>query len=153
MYHLIVLHISIHITSPSLLSSSSNISFLLPDDDVFLADEKEREEFVFNSSGQMWVGSHDNNSPIPWEYDQVSCYQQAETKHTHRLVMQQTTILLYVCLWKWRQSKMVVWPCKTSGRSVGSPLLCCSYSMVHPYNPCSLPHLPFSLPHTVSMPH
>ena len=80
MYHLIVLHISIHITSPSLLSSLSNISFLLPDDDVFLADEKEREEFVFNSSGQMWVGSHDNNSPIPWEYDQVSCYQLSKLK-------------------------------------------------------------------------
>lgn len=44
------------------------------DDDVFIADEKEREEFVFNSSGQMWVGSHDNNSPIPWEYDQFASY-------------------------------------------------------------------------------
>ena len=64
----------------SFISSIISSSFPTPDDDVFIADEMEREEFVINSSGQMWVGSHDNNSPTPWEYDQVSSYRLSKRK-------------------------------------------------------------------------
>ena len=60
--------------SPLGLGLINTSSYSTPDDNTVTADETERVEFDVNSSGQMWVGSHDSNSPIPWEYDRVSSY-------------------------------------------------------------------------------
>lgn len=40
------------------------------EDSVYLADQKERQEYVLNDVGTIWKGSHSNKQAIPWVYGQ-----------------------------------------------------------------------------------
>lgn len=42
------------------------------DDAVYISNEDEREEYVLNDHGRIWVGSERNFSGIPWNFGQVS---------------------------------------------------------------------------------
>nr|WVH01982.1 protein-glutamine gamma-glutamyltransferase K-like isoform X1 [Halisarca dujardinii] len=44
------------------------------DDDVFMSDASERDEYVMNCSGTMWMGLHDSVCAKPWEYNQFEPY-------------------------------------------------------------------------------
>lgn len=39
-------------------------------DDVYLADEEQRREYVVEDDGAIWVGSSDSNHPRPWGFGQ-----------------------------------------------------------------------------------
>eukprot|EP01111_Echinosteliopsis_oligospora_P005318 TRINITY_DN1859_c0_g1_i4.p1 TRINITY_DN1859_c0_g1~~TRINITY_DN1859_c0_g1_i4.p1 ORF type:complete len:425 (-),score=132.80 TRINITY_DN1859_c0_g1_i4:93-1367(-) len=41
-------------------------------DDVFLDDEKHRQEYVLGEDGYIWVGSYHNFSPRPWSFSQFN---------------------------------------------------------------------------------
>jgi transglutaminase 1 len=40
------------------------------DDEVYMADDGEREEYVMNESGFIWGGAHDSSFARPWNYAQ-----------------------------------------------------------------------------------
>ena len=41
-----------------------------PEDSVYLEDEAHRNEYVMNDTGAIWVGTHRDNEPIPWNFGQ-----------------------------------------------------------------------------------
>eukprot|EP01120_Amphizonella_sp_Union-15-10_P008073 TRINITY_DN2829_c0_g1_i1.p1 TRINITY_DN2829_c0_g1~~TRINITY_DN2829_c0_g1_i1.p1 ORF type:complete len:841 (+),score=212.43 TRINITY_DN2829_c0_g1_i1:2-2524(+) len=43
-----------------------------PDDLVYLEDPAWRNEYILNDQGMLWVGSTNNNSPIPWNFGQFN---------------------------------------------------------------------------------
>lgn len=45
---------------------------LLPDDDVYMANEKERREYVLNDSGIIFQGKEKYIQQEAWNYGQVS---------------------------------------------------------------------------------
>ena len=41
-----------------------------PEDSVFLEDEAQRQEYVLNDTGLIWVGTYRDFEPIPWNFGQ-----------------------------------------------------------------------------------
>lgn len=41
-----------------------------PDDVVYMAEAAERQEYVLNDTGRIWVGSSTSHAPRPWSYGQ-----------------------------------------------------------------------------------
>ena len=40
-------------------------------DEVYMEDEKEREEYVNSGTGRIWIGLSDEALSWPWAYEQV----------------------------------------------------------------------------------
>lgn len=56
-----------------LVKRSKNRAFLLllTEDVVYMEDPKQREEYVLNEKGRIWVGTINNNTGRPWNFAQV----------------------------------------------------------------------------------
>uniref|UniRef100_A0A673A9E6 Protein-glutamine gamma-glutamyltransferase 2 n=1 Tax=Sphaeramia orbicularis TaxID=375764 RepID=A0A673A9E6_9TELE len=61
-----------------------------PDDSVFLSDEVQRQEYVMNEQGMIYVGSGNYISSVPWDYGQFEddmvkiCMKMLNVSHLHK---------------------------------------------------------------------
>lgn len=52
---------------------AQNCYFSAPDDTVYMADRKSKQEYVQSDIGLIWRGTHSNIRPSAWNYGQVCC--------------------------------------------------------------------------------
>lgn len=43
---------------------------MIADDEVYMAEEESRQEYVLEDTGLIWRGSHNRLRPTPWAYSQ-----------------------------------------------------------------------------------
>ena len=48
------------------------IRLTFAEDEVYMAEESDLQEYILNENGGIWVGSHRQNRPMRWDYGQVS---------------------------------------------------------------------------------
>ncbi len=46
--------------------------FIISEDQTFMENTEEREEYVLNDAGKIWRGTHKSIEPCPWLYGQVN---------------------------------------------------------------------------------